>query len=124
MERAIDMQVGGNHYKNMPMQPVELFAKTRCTAFQANIWKYITRYKAKNGKQDIEKCIHYAQLAEELKCYGKFNDDQMQLVNVFCLANQVSVIVGDIIVNAGNDNYKEVINLCKRIIDFEFSVWG
>lgn len=124
MEKAIDMQVGGNHYKNMPMQPVELFAKTRCTAFQANIWKYITRYKAKNGKQDIEKCIHYAQLAKELKCCGKFNDEQMRIVGTFCKVNQVPVIVGDIIVNAGIDNYDEVIDLCKRIIDFEFSVWG
>lgn len=53
MKKAIDTQIGGNHYKKMPFQPVTLFAKTHCTAFQANIWKYISRYKFKNGKEDI-----------------------------------------------------------------------
>lgn len=67
---ALKLQVGGSHYKNMPFQPVELFAKTRCTAFQSNIWKYISRYKDKNGAQDVRKCIHCAQLAIDLKCNG------------------------------------------------------
>ena len=71
MEKALDNQIGGSHYKDMPFQPVELFAKTHCTAFQANIWKYISRYKTKNGKEDVEKCMHYAELAKELKCNGQ-----------------------------------------------------
>lgn len=65
MEKALNNQIGGSHYKDMPFQPVELFAKTHCTAFQANIWKYISRYKTKNGKEDVEKCMHYAELAKE-----------------------------------------------------------
>lgn len=81
--KALDTQIGGNHYKNMSMQPVELFAKTRCTAFQANIWKYITRYKYKNGAEDIKKCMHYAELAIELNCNGNLGYKRMGLSILF-----------------------------------------
>ena len=66
MDNAIDIQVGGTHYKGLQMQPIILITKANCDFIQGNIIKYITRYKNKNGKQDIEKCIHYAQLAIEL----------------------------------------------------------
>lgn len=63
MEKAIESQVGGSHYKDMAFQPIELIAALRCSFIQGCIIKYISRYKNKNGAQDIKKCVHYAQLA-------------------------------------------------------------
>lgn len=118
--KASEVQIGGSHYKNMKMQPVELFALTKCTAFQANIWKYIARYKYKNGKQDIEKAIHYAQLALEFNCNGDLNTASKYAVAEFCCINKLSSAVTTIIVSASNDNYNRVIDMCKKLIIKEY----
>ena len=70
IENPLDVQVGGGHYKNMAIQPIEFTHKNNLNFCQGNIIKYITRYKNKNGKEDLEKVIHYAQLLIELE-YGE-----------------------------------------------------
>lgn len=122
MSKALETQVGGNHYKDMPMQPVELFAKTHCTAFQANIWKYIARYKYKNGAEDIRKCKHYAELAIELKCNGNLGYKKTGLVNTFCTTNStfLSAAQRRIILHTGWDNYQSVIKECDRLLQIEY----
>lgn len=65
MQRASDMQVGGNHYKDMPVEPSYFSQVNRLGWCEANAVKYVCRHKAKNGRQDIEKAIHYLQLLLE-----------------------------------------------------------
>lgn len=67
---AIDEQVGGGHYKNMAIQPVEFIEKNNIPYLEGNAIKYICRHAEKNGEQDIDKAIHYLQLLKELR-YGK-----------------------------------------------------
>lgn len=122
MEKVLDIQIGGSHYKNMPFQPVELFAKTRCTAFQANIWKYISRHRAKNGRQDVEKCIHYAKLAKELKCYGQLGRKKILTVHRFCCVNRLSENESAVVKFASLDLYDNVIKECEYILEKEYSV--
>lgn len=55
-------QVGGDHYKNMNIQPIEYIIANDLNFCEGNIVKYITRYKQKGGREDIEKVIHYAQI--------------------------------------------------------------
>tara|TARA_R110002096_G_scaffold277674_1_gene471688 strand:+ start:427 stop:642 length:216 start_codon:yes stop_codon:yes gene_type:complete len=70
MDNALDKQIGGSHYKDMAIQPIEFTHKNKLNFCQGNIIKYITRYKHKNGKEDLEKVIHYAELLLELE-YGE-----------------------------------------------------
>ena len=51
MDSTLDIQVGGNHYKDLQMQPIVLITKANCDFIQGCIIKYISRYKNKNGKQ-------------------------------------------------------------------------
>lgn len=118
--KTTETQVGGNHYKNMKMQPVKLFALTKCTAFQANIWKYITRYKQKNGKEDIKKAMHYAELAIELKCDGEIYGDKLKSVERFCEINELSAVVAQIVLYAAYNHYRHVIQKCKELIANEY----
>jgi hypothetical protein len=118
--KAIENQVGGSHYKSMKIQPVELFAKTHCTAFQANIWKYVLRYKQKNGKQDLEKAIHYAQLAIELECNGSLSNDAIKEADTFCKVNELQPNILAIVMAAANDAYSYVIYRCKDLIQKEY----
>lgn len=67
---ALDSQVGGSHYKDMPIQPIEFIHKNNLGKLQGDIIKYVVRYKDKNGKQDLVKAIHCLQLLIELD-YGK-----------------------------------------------------
>jgi hypothetical protein len=70
-ERASTKQIGGEHYKDCKIQPVEYIHKNKLDYFEGNVVKYITRHRKKGeGRKDIEKVIHYAQLILELD-YGE-----------------------------------------------------
>ncbi len=66
-ESALKVQVGGDHYKSLKIQPMEYSMKNELNACQHTAIKYITRYKNKNGKLDILKAIHTLQLLIELE---------------------------------------------------------
>mgnify|MGYP003644969052 CR=1 FL=1 len=68
--KATDKQVGGSHYKDCAIQPVDYIVENKLDFLEGNIVKYITRHKTKNGIEDIRKVIHYAELILEKK-YGK-----------------------------------------------------
>lgn len=70
---ALDKQEGGNHYKDLVIQPVEYIYRNNLSFLQGNVIKYITRYKEKNGADDVKKIIHYCQLILELE-YGIKSD--------------------------------------------------
>ena len=70
---ALDNQIGGGHYKNMAIQPMEFSMKNNLNACQHTAIKYICRYKDKNGVEDINKAIHTLQLLKEIE-YGISTD--------------------------------------------------
>ena len=62
MTNALNKQEGGNHYKTLAIQPIEYIVANDLSWCEGNIIKYITRWKQKNGIEDIKKVIHYAEL--------------------------------------------------------------
>ena len=66
-QRAIDKQIGGNHYKQYKIQPIEFIVQNNLDFIQGNIIKYALRNKV--GEDPVEKwnkIIHYCELAKEL----------------------------------------------------------
>ncbi len=64
---ALDKQIGGVHYKDCGIQPVEYIHSNNLDYFEGNVVKYITRHRRKgDGKTDVEKAIHYAQMILDL----------------------------------------------------------
>ena len=65
-----DTQIGGNHYNNKKIQPIDYILENNLGYCEGNVIKYITRHKDKNGAEDIKKAIHYCRfiLAHE---YGE-----------------------------------------------------
>lgn len=61
--KSLKVQVGGNHYKDMAIQPIEFTMKNKLGFLEGNIIKYVSRHLSKNGKQDLEKAKHYIELA-------------------------------------------------------------
>lgn len=63
---ALDIQVGGEHYKTKKIQPIEYCEANKLSACESAVVKYITRWREKGGIQDLNKIKHYVDLLIEL----------------------------------------------------------
>jgi hypothetical protein len=66
-DKASHKQVGGDHYKDFPIQPIKFVVANDLGFCESNAIKYICRHHAKGGVQDIDKAIHYLELLKEHK---------------------------------------------------------
>lgn len=64
---ALDTQIGGDHYKGMPIQPMEFSMANGLDACQHTIIKYVTRFREKGGVQDLEKAKHVIDMLIEFE---------------------------------------------------------
>lgn len=64
---ALDVQVDGDHYKKLKIQPVEYIHANNIPFIEGCIIKYATRWKAKGGVKDLEKIKHFADLLIEME---------------------------------------------------------
>jgi len=64
---ALDEQVGGSHCKEFSIQPVEFIQKNGLGFCEGNAIKYLCRWRAKNGIQDLQKAIHYINMLIEME---------------------------------------------------------
>lgn len=65
VDSAKDTQVGGNHYAKNSIQPIDYIIENNLGWCEANAVKYLTRWKAKNGVEDLRKAKHYIELLIE-----------------------------------------------------------
>lgn len=74
VDSATDIQIGGNHYKDMTIQPIDFIMANNLSFCQGNVIKYICRYKNKNGIQDLQKAKQYIDflIEEENKHLNQF----------------------------------------------------
>jgi hypothetical protein len=66
---ASQMQIGGDHYRAMVIQPNKFCHVNKLGALESNVVKYICRHHQKGGEQDLEKAMHYIALLMEWE-YG------------------------------------------------------
>lgn len=64
---ALSKQVAGSHYKGKAIQPVEYIHANGLGFCEGNVVKYVTRWRDKNGIDDLEKAKHYIELLIELE---------------------------------------------------------
>ena len=68
---ALDTQEGGGHYKGCAIQPVEYIHANGIGYMEGNVIKYVTRWRAKGGLDDLRKARHYIELLIELEEGGQ-----------------------------------------------------
>jgi len=88
LANAVDRQVGGNHYKAMPIQVTEFCQRNRLNFCEGNAVKYICRHKLKGQAQDIKKAIHYLEVLLELEYSLHSLDGRVTLEHIARLAIQ------------------------------------
>lgn len=64
---ALATQVGGSHYKDMAIQPMEYSMANKLDACQHTAIKYVTRFRQKGGIQDLEKAKHVIDMLIEFE---------------------------------------------------------
>ena len=89
---SYDTQVGGDHYKDMKIQPSEFINKNKMQFAEGNAIKYICRHQKKGGKQDLEKAKHYIDMIIE-RDYG--DDTYKSQTFKVSLPNDLSITYGD-----------------------------
>lgn len=64
---ALTRQVAGDHYKSLPIQPIEYIYANKIGYMEGNVIKYVTRWRDKGGIADLEKARHYIDLLIQLE---------------------------------------------------------
>ena len=65
MTDAWSTQEGGGHYKGMKIQPMEYSMANGFDALQHTAIKYVSRFRDKNGIEDLRKAIHCIEMLIE-----------------------------------------------------------
>lgn len=66
-QSALDVQIGGDHYKKLKIQPMEYSMANGLDACQHTAIKYITRFRDKGGVDDLEKAKHVIDMLIEFE---------------------------------------------------------
>ncbi len=69
LKSALQVQEGGSHYKDMKIQPAEYIHANNLPFIEGSVIKYISRWRNKNGIEDLKKAKHFIDLLIELE-YG------------------------------------------------------
>lgn len=63
--KSMDDQIGGNHYKHMVIQPLEYALANNLGVCEHAVVKYVSRWRAKGGVEDLRKARHYIDILIE-----------------------------------------------------------
>ena len=64
---ANDKQIGGQHYSAKAVQPWDYITSNNLGYLEGNVVKYVSRWKEKNGIEDLLKAKHYLEKLIELQ---------------------------------------------------------
>lgn len=64
-QNARSVQIGGDHYRQFAIQPIDFIEANGLSYSVGNIIKYCVRYQSKNGVQDLRKARHYLDMLIE-----------------------------------------------------------
>jgi hypothetical protein len=63
--RANERQHGGDHYKGAEFQHWDLIVKNRIGYLEGHATKYLSRWRKKNGVEDLQKSLHFVDKLSE-----------------------------------------------------------
>jgi len=67
----LETQVGGEHYKDLAIQPAEYAIANGLGFVEGAVVKYVSRWKKKGGVQDLKKARHFLDiLIEHVEKHG------------------------------------------------------
>lgn len=93
----LDTQVGGDHYKKQAIQPIEYIEANNLGSHEANVVKYVSRWKDKNGVEDLKKAKWYLERLIEINTSTKEeDDDSFPILFVTSVSKSVNLVAIDV----------------------------
>lgn len=87
-DNPLAVQVGGQHYVKLKIQPVEFALANRLDPCAFSILKYVSRHHRKAGAQDIDKAIHFLALRRTLVVHQPTSEWPVSM-HEYVMANQL-----------------------------------
>jgi hypothetical protein len=66
-DKASEIQIGGDHYKDLAIQPAYFCHVNNIPYLEATAIKYLCRWRKKNGIEDLKKARHFIDLLIEFE---------------------------------------------------------
>lgn len=66
-ESANSQQIGGQHYKQLPIQPWDFIHVNKLSYMEGSVVEYMCCWKRKGGVEDLQKAKHYVEKMIELE---------------------------------------------------------
>lgn len=60
-------QIGGTHYSRLGIEPIQFIETNGLGYHEGNVVKYISRWRNKNGLEDLKKALWYVERLIELE---------------------------------------------------------
>lgn len=124
--KSTNNEIGGSHYKDCKFQPIELIKLYRMNFFQGNIVKYVTRFRKKNGREDLRKAIHYAQLGMELAPENTaiYNGSYWSVLYEYASDNELPELTVFILMLTLKQHWKPLIKALTILENREYGIEG
>lgn len=123
--KANETQVGGEHYKRAGKhQHWDFAALNKLRYFDGQITKYVTRWRNKNGLQDLEKALHFCEKLIEITLGDDYpipHRGRMFGFTEFAVANALGKREGEIValcvLYSGVDDLRRIRQLIQSLRD-------
>jgi len=89
-------QIGGDHYGGTDYQHWDWACDVKLHYLPACASKYVSRYRKKNGREDLDKALTYINKAEELGITGSYIPRRFEYFWRFVLENRLTLEEGEI----------------------------
>lgn len=122
MNNPLEVQVGGSHYKDCLIQPVEVMTILGWDYIQGAIFKYVARHKDKNGREDLEKAVHFAEIGDSYApTFGQGSGEATNaFIEMYCRVMGASGEINQIMRYIDQKMYWEVKNKIELLIKEEY----
>lgn len=119
------MQIGGDHYIKMKIQPVQFIHANNIPFIEGTIIKYVSRWKSKGGLQDLEKARHMVDMLiaygpDEHAVYMPSFDDLTRAVDAYVTANEtprMEALIIEYVVTWRQACGMPTLNLARSLLD-------
>jgi hypothetical protein len=109
---ANEKQFGGEHYRSKSIQCWDYITANNIPFLEGNVIKYVSRWKDKNGLEDLRKAQHYLEKLIEVETEKlKIEEQNKERINI--LLNKV--LVQQELQKQMSESYTEHIQLEQRL---------
>lgn len=114
-KNANEIQHGGDHYKNSDFQHWDFVIATGQSYLIGCATKYVSRWRRKNGIEDLRKAQHYCQKASEVR--PQKIPYKSEYLWKFLRSNDLTLDEGEILVHILDHNWEEAVRLIDLLIN-------